>query len=281
MVSRREAKYSANIRKAADWLLDQTNAKRDGLIFSEHPSETARYMEGHGLATIFLAGACEWERDARRKKVTDVLTRAVKYIVKAQSSQGGWYNTSKVEGHDFDTISATVIQIQALQAAENAGIPVPREAISDAQEYLKKATGEYAERGKPGQNRGPTAEMAAALACRYNSGLVNGRRDELCMKWLKYCRTEIPVGRDIRFGRDELTHYYYAQAVFNVAGDNWTGYRTAMFDHLQSSQNKDGSWPAGEGISVGPVYSTAVWCTILQLDKRSHPSNRPELEVRK
>jgi hypothetical protein len=47
-----------------------------------------------------------------------------------------------------------------------------------------------------------------------------------------------------------------------------------MFDHLQSSQNKDGSWPAGDGISVGPVYSTALWCTVLQLDKNSHPSTQ-------
>ena len=34
-------------------------AGRDGLIFSEHPSETDRYItEGHRLATLFLAGVC-------------------------------------------------------------------------------------------------------------------------------------------------------------------------------------------------------------------------------
>ena len=43
-----KAKYSANIRKAVDWLMDQSQAGRDGLIFSEHASETARYMQGHG-----------------------------------------------------------------------------------------------------------------------------------------------------------------------------------------------------------------------------------------
>ena len=39
----REAKYSANVRKAVDWLMDKSQVKRDGLIFAEHPSETARY----------------------------------------------------------------------------------------------------------------------------------------------------------------------------------------------------------------------------------------------
>jgi hypothetical protein len=104
-------------------------------------------------------------------------------------------------------------------------------------------------------------------------------KEELCNQWFKYCETEIPVGGNIKFGRDELTHHYYAQAVFNVNGAAWTSYRTAMFDHLQSSQNKDGSWPAGDGIGVSPVYATAVWCTILQLDNRSHPSMRRQLEL--
>jgi hypothetical protein len=273
VVERGVAKYSANIRTAAAWLMDKSQAGRDGLIFSEHPSETARYMEGHGLATLFLAGAGRAEHDdGRRKKLTDVLMGAVKYIVKAQSTQGGWYHTSKVEGHDFDTISATVIQIQALQAAENAGIPVPREAINEAQEYLKMALGKYEDKPIPGQNLSRPVDTAAAFACRYNYSGLRLNKDDLREKWCKHCQTRIPVGRDIKLGRDELTHYYYAQAMFNLDGDPWTGYRTAMFDHLQSSQSKDGSWPAGDGIGVGPVYSTAVWCTVLQLDKRSHPA---------
>jgi hypothetical protein len=274
----RDAKYSTNIRKAVDWLIDKSQAKRDGLLFSEHPSETTRYMEGHGLATLFLAGACKYEPDdVGRKKLTDVLTRAVKYIVKAQSSQGGWYHTSKVEGHDFDVISATVIQIQALQAAENAGVPVPNEAINDAHQYLKTALGKYVGATNPGQNRNRPAETAAVLACRGDSGLRGGK-DELHANWFKYCQTAVPVGRAIQFGRDELTHYYYAQAVFNVGGTTWTEYRSAMFDHLQSNQNKDGSWPASVGIGEGPVYATAMWCTVLQLDKRSYPTAR-QMEI--
>lgn len=266
-----KAKYSANIRKAADWLMDKSVAGRDGLIFSEHASETTRYMQGHGLATLFLSGACKDEDDkVRRIKLTDVLTRAVKYIVKAQSTQGGWYDTSKVEGHDFDTISATIIQVQALQAAENAGIPVPTGAITDAQEYLKKALGKDEAKGKPPQSR--LADTAGVLVCSFNPRQFDVNKDVFSEKWLKVCQTEIPVGAKIKFGRDELTHHYYAQTVFNFGGKDWSDYGTAMFDQLQSSQNKDGSWPAGDGIGVGQVYSAALWCTVLQLDKRSHPS---------
>jgi hypothetical protein len=269
---------STNIRKGVDWLMDKSQAGRDGLIFSDHPSERARYMEGHGLATLFLAGAVNGERDeARRKRLTDVLTRAVKYIVKSQSSQGGWYHTSKAEGHDFDAILPTAIQIQALQAAENAGIPIPGATLSDAQAYLKMALAKE-EPAKAGPNRNRPTETAAALACRA-VGWPAAQIDDVREKWLKDCQAQIPVGREMKFGRDDLAHYYYAQAVFNAEKSNgekpktsWNAYRTAMFDHLQSSQNKDGSWPASDGIGAGPVYATALWCTILQLDHRSHPS---------
>jgi hypothetical protein len=257
-----ENKGSACIRKAVDWLLTQSQDRRDGLIYSEHASETSRYMLGHGLATIFLAGVCENETDvARRKKLTEVITRAVKYIAVAQSTQGGWHDTSRVEGHDFANVQATVVQFQALQAAVNAGIPVPQETIRDAREYLKMAM----EKGA-----GP-AETAGTLACLGRSE-YGGSDFKLPQKWFEDCRSRIPVGRDLKLGRDELAHYYLAQAEHQLGGDAWKAYRTAMFDRLQESQSKDGSWPAGFGTWTGQVYSTAVWCTVLQLDHNSHPS---------
>jgi hypothetical protein len=287
-----KGKYSANIRKAVAWLTDKSQA--GGLIFSNHTSETDRYMFGHGLATQFLAWDYRHESDeARQKKLTDVLTRAAKYIVKAQSTQGGWYKTSKLEGHDFDQVSATAIQIQALYIVGNLGIPVRSETVAaDGQEYLNKALAKFEAAAKPGPDRNRPAETAAALACRCCPDAFLDQ-DGLCSKWFKYCQTEIPVGRGMKFGRDELTHYYYAQAVFSLMlnpefnvgtnAETWSQYRKAMFDHLQSSQNKDGSWPApldAQGrISIGPVYSAAMWCTILQLDKKNHPLTQQRLRA--
>jgi hypothetical protein len=45
-----------------------------------------------------------------------------------------------------------------------------------------------------------------------------------------------------------------------------------MFDQLKTSQAADGSWAGlGSRFSVGPVYSTSVFLTIMQLDKGSLP----------
>jgi Prenyltransferase and squalene oxidase repeat len=256
-----EHKHSPIIRKAADWLMAQSRPGRDGLIFSEHPSETSRYMHGHGLATIFLAGVCSCEEDAtRKKKLTEVLGRAMAYIVNAQSTQGGWHDTSKAEGHDFATVQATAIQVQALQAVQNAGIPVPQEVLSDGLKYLKSAL----EKGT-----GP-ADTAAAIASQR-------RWSELPpQNWLDDYRSKLPKVSAVELGRDEAAHFYYAQVLENLTGADYSkNYRTMMFRFLRDAQNADGSWPAGDGICVGRIYSTAVWCTLLQLGNGSHPSTQP------
>jgi hypothetical protein len=48
----------------------------------------------------------------------------------------------------------------------------------------------------------------------------------------------------------------------------WSRYRKAMFEVIVRLQENDGSWKAS---AVGPVYSTAVYALILQLDKAVLP----------
>jgi hypothetical protein len=270
---RKASSYAAPMRQAADWLLEKCQGhKRDGLLFSGHASETTRYMEGHGLATIFLAGTVMEETDDRRRsKLREVLGQAVKYIVKARSSRGGWHHTSKVEGHDFDDVLVTVIQMQALQAAEYAGAAFPDDCLVDAKEYL---AAKVARQGKEKQDRRPILETAGALAV-----CCGGGEFEPCLTWFKDCQAALPSGSTPQFGRDELLHYYYAQALFQAGSEAWTKYRTALFDHLERTQNADGSWPAATGFGVGPVYATALWCTLLQLDRNNHPSRRREVRI--
>jgi hypothetical protein len=293
----REGKYRHNILRAADWLMERSmrGNNRDGLIGNpDHPTEAGRYMYGHGFATLFLASVYGDEEDKeRREKLKEILVRAVKYIGNAQSTQGGWFYTSRVEGHDQDEGSVTVTQVQALRACKNTGIPVPKSIIKKAHDYLKHSTtprgGVVYSLGRGGM-RAPIggerpALTAAAIATLFSAGEY---KDELCKKWFKFCQTAIPIGGfgGVRIGHDEYTQYYYSQAIYILGDDGWeklfgktpkdqritwSSYREAMFDTLMRSQNSDGSWPSGGGFSVGPVYSTAVYCTIMQLDKATLP----------
>jgi hypothetical protein len=286
-----QGKYADSIRRAVDWLMDHSikGGQRDGLIGNpDHPTEALRYMYGHGFGMLFLASAYGEENDAeRRMRLRDLLIRAVKYSANAQSTRGGWYYTSRTEGGDNDEGSVTITQVQGLRACRNAGIPVPRDIIKKAQDYLKICT---SPRGAVyysfHQKMERPAITAAAIACGFGAG---DYKSELVKKWIKYCRLAIPIGlggpQGVRIGHDEYTHYYYAQCVY-VLGDRgwdrlyganqsdrltWSSYKDQMFPQLLQTQNADGSWPSGGGFSVGPVYSTAIYCTILQLDKGTLP----------
>jgi hypothetical protein len=291
----REGKYAATIRRAADWCMERSmkGNNRDGLIGNpDHPTEAGRYMYGHGFATLFLAMTYGDEEDReRRDKLKDILTRAVKYIGAAQSTQGGWYYTSKADGGDHDEGSVTITQIQPLRACRNAGIPVPIQVIKKGHDYLKNSTtqrgGVVYSLGRGGVGAPAGGERpsltAAAIACLFSAGKYD---DPLVKKWFKYCQTAIPLNAagGIRLGHDEYTHLYYAQACYVLGDDGWekmfgptpadqrvtwSAYKRAMFDHLAQTQNGDGSWSGGGGI--GTVYSTAIYAIILQLDKGAVP----------
>jgi hypothetical protein len=292
----REGKYKDQIRGCTDWLMDRSmhGGQRDGLIGNpDHPSEAGRYMYGHGFSMLFLASVYGDEEDKdRREKIKDILTRAVRYCGNAQSTQGGWFYTSCAEGHDQDEGSVTVTQMQGLRACKNAGIPVPKEVIKKGIDYLRKSTterggviyslGRGGFRAPIGGER-PTL-TAAAIACSFSAGEY---KNDLVKKWFKFCQQMIPInGVGVRIGHDEYTHYYYAQSLYILGDDGWeklfgptppenrltwSKYKENMFEHLRQTQNNDGSWNSGGGFSVGTVYSTSIYLTILQLDRGTLP----------
>src|SRR5439155_5667064 len=140
----RGGKYQDHLQRATEYLLDksQKDAQRNGLIGNtNNPNEAARYMYGHGFATLFLASVYGDAQNAKQEeRLKDVLTRAVKYIINAQSSRGGFYYTSKADGHDQDEGSVTITQAQALRACRNAGIQVPKQVIDKVYAYPKSCT---------------------------------------------------------------------------------------------------------------------------------------------
>jgi len=298
-----QGKYSKEIELAVEYLLSRVT-KKTGLIGNTNDQrEQQRYMYGHGFATMFLAQVYGEEPDgARRKELEKVLTQAVSYIGKAQTALGGWGYLTAAEGHDFDEGSVTITQLQALRACKNAGIPVSKEVIEKAGEYLRKSSvvasrsGDamteeagvtYSLRGGGGGGIRPPL-TAAGICCLFSSGEYN---NEMAVKWINYCQKYIPVdktGRD-SFGHWEYTHLYYSQVMYVLGEDRhakmrpdlakkeaegekkllkWSRYREVVFDYLANKQLPDGSWNSG---AVGPVYSTALHLIIMQLDKGHLP----------
>jgi hypothetical protein len=280
----REGKYSANVRKAVDWLI--ARSMPNGMLGNPNiPGEAGRYMYGHGFALLFLSSVYgEEDEGTRRNKLEDVLTRAVLFSGKAQTTRGGWGYISAADGSDFDEGSVTITQVQAVRAARNAGISVPKEIIDRAVKYLKDSTGSDGgviySLANGGGGGGRPALTAAAISCGFSAGQYDSKE---VAGWFKFCNQMIPLGAGGRFGHDEYTHYYYAQALY-ILGDEgwakmfpkdreadrmtWSKYRKSTFDNLVRSQGGDGGWTGG---MIGPVFITATHLTILQLDNAALP----------
>ncbi len=138
----RDGPYCDNVRRAVDWFMTRVSAS--GMLGdTRNPTDAQRYMYGHGFGMLFLACAYGEEEDAdRRKRLEKVLTKAVEFTGKAQTNRGGWGYLSAADGSNFDEGSVTVTQLQALRAAKNAGIVVPKSIIDNAVKYLHDCTTE-------------------------------------------------------------------------------------------------------------------------------------------
>ncbi|MDX1964032.1 MAG: prenyltransferase/squalene oxidase repeat-containing protein [Pirellulales bacterium] len=262
-----QGKYSGALRKCVDYLC--AKSRSNGLIGD--PKSDDRYTYGHGYAMMFLSQVLGEEEDIqRRQELTEVLKASVKFCIQAQTSSGGWGYVSAKEGGDFDEGSTTITQVQGLRGCRNAGIPVPKEAIDKAIKYIQKCTlsdGGVQYSAKTGGGGRPPIS-AAAIACLYNAGDYD---DKLVPKMLEYVKKHYQsVGSD-NDGHWHYAHYYYAQVVYREGGKLWQEYRDKMYVRLMNEAKSDGKvhyWDQGY---IGPIYTTSINLTILQLEKAYLP----------
>jgi len=295
----KEGKYSEQVTKAVEWLMKKQQPT--GLLaYNQNAGDFGNYMHGHGYATMFLASAYgESEDRDQQDKLEQVIKKAAEFSAKAQSNKkhtfpdgrtaqiGGWGYTSATDS-GLDEGSITVTQLQALRAARNAGIGVPKETIDRSLAYLEACTTpaggiiySYASAGGSARNGTERPPLTvAAVAGSFSAGQY---KSDLAKKWVKFCKEKVPFAKG-RIAHDEYQSYYFAQFVYVLGDDKygalfpkedkadwltWSKYKEAMYPYLVEKQDKKtGEWNSGY---VGPVFATAVNLAILQLDKAVLP----------
>ena len=253
--------YAKNIRRAVDFLFSKV--RQNGLIGD--PKLDNRYTYGHGFSMLFLSQVLGEEEDEdRRSELISVLKKAADFSGRAQAKSGGWGYVSAADQPNFDEGSTTITQVQGLRGCRNAGIPVPKEVIEKAKQYIygcKNADGgiSYSSR-----NRGASrpAITAAALAALYNAGDYDGKH---VPDMLSFCKKKLfkLSGNVQHFGHWHYTYLYYAQVVYRGGGKEWTDFRERINTRITQEQSTDGSWTG----NIGPIYITSINLTIMQLEK--------------
>lgn len=257
-------RYAPNVDRAVEYLL---NCSTSNGLLTGPTQDNGQPMHGHGFALMFLACVYGSEtKPAQRQRTKAAIDKAVKLTSEGQSSAGGWYYTP---GGDYDEGSVTVTQVQALRAAHNAGLHVPRGTISQAVQYLEAcSTPEggicYSLRSRGGAQ---LAISCAAVATLYNAGQYDAPVANRC---LEYVWRNFEKSTNFNHGGHNFYCQLYASQAFYLAGDKyWDVYFPRTRDQLLAMQDKsDGSW---NGDGIGKAYGTAIALIILQLPYKYLP----------
>jgi hypothetical protein len=253
--------HGATVRRTLDYVL--AHVTDSGLA-----TDGGTRMYSHAFATLFLA---EVYGMGGSDPVRAGLERAVHLIVDCQNSQGGWrYNPFTQEAD----MSVTVCQLQALRAARNIGIRVPKQTIDDAVAYVLRARTERgrdrglyyyktAGRGAWDKNREYAINAAAATAL-FSAGVTDEEIHAPTLDWLNSEYRIVHAYYD--------THYFYwygnyyaCQAFYQAGGPRFLEYQRRITRDLVRSQRSDGRFVNDTG--PGDAFATAVAALILQLPK--------------
>jgi hypothetical protein len=271
------SKYPQQIEKGLKYLLSKQG--RDGKFQGQGD------MYDHALATMALCEAYGMTNDPRLRGPAQL---AVEYIVRAQSTGGGWRYSP---GQTGDT-SVTGWQIQALMSAHLAGLKVPREVLSRAILFLDSVAGGnpvgsqygYTSRG------GSPAMTAVGLLCRQYLGW--GIRNPALVAGVEYLKQTPP--RDIRKADDnrpmDIYYFYYATQVIHFYGgaDWYEFWNPRMRDWLLNTQvsgtsPQAGSWNPDSTHTAtvgGRLLQTALSLLTLEVYYRHLPLYKREAVAR-
>jgi hypothetical protein len=213
---------------------------------------------------LFLSQVYGEEEDAeRRAELKRVLTNAITFAGRAQTSRGGWGYVSAKDGNDFDEGSTCITQVQGLRACRNAGLPVSKEIIDRAKKYIHDCMTpdggvQYSIRGGGAR----PAITAAALAAMFNAGEYDSDDTK---KMLDFCEKNVWPGQASQrySGHWHYTHLYYGQVMYRLGESKWRKYFDVIGKDIIRKQTSSGAWTEGH---VGAIYTTAINTTILQLD---------------
>jgi hypothetical protein len=249
--------YGPQIDRALVYVMDNTNTS--GFI-AVVAASTHGPMYSHGFGTLFLAEAYGM---THRTEIRDKLQKAVRLIIDTQNVEGGWrYQPVR---RDAD-LSVTICQINALRAARNAGLFVPKETVDACIRYVKRSQnpdGGFRYMLQGGASAFPRS--AAGVVALQSAGEYDTKEVRDGVNYLRQYMREIKLGN--RYSHYFYGHYYAAQAMWLRGGEDWSEWFPAIRTELLHRQSSTGFWSD----SICNEYGTAMALIILQIPNNYLP----------
>jgi hypothetical protein len=249
--------YGTQIDKALAYVMDNTSPA--GFI-SVAGASTHGPMYSHGFGTLFLAEAYGM---TRRPEIREKLQKAVRLIIDTQNHEGGW--RYQPVPNDAD-ISVTICEINALRAARNAGLYIPKETVEACIRYVKQSQnpdGGFRYMLQGGTSAFPRS--AAGVVALQSAGAYDEKEVKDGIAYLKQYIREIKLSN--RYSHYFYGHYYAAQAMWIRGGEDWNDWFPAIRNELVRRQSPAGYWTD----SICSEYGTAMALIILQMPNNFLP----------
>lgn len=222
--------YGPKLGHGLDYLLEQSRSS-GGYMGTN--------MYEHAYATLALAES--WGMSDHRG-VREALKGAVRVILGAQSSRGGWRYHPRPSGSD---ISVTVTQLVALAAAREAGIFVPEETLERAVAYVRSVQ----ERTTGGFGYGgPFNPTFSTTGCGLASLMYAGEHESAAARQgLAFLMGRGQNIFDPGAGTRFYTYgHYYCTLATSQAGEPYASHwYTRLSEELLRSQRSEGGWGGG------------------------------------
>lgn len=256
--------YGETVTRGIVYLVNKGMKKGPhGLLCSPGVTNHATAYE-HGIAAYALAEAytlCT-EVDYEIPNLKEVTKKVNERILDGQTATGGYVYHLPNSGNGGDQ-SVGYWQMQALKAYKHTKLGSTGKInrhIRKSMEWLEKvqgANGAIGYRSDP--NRSPEL-TGGALLCMQFWGEGNSRAAKKAAEYIRK-NTKFTSFND-KTG-NLYYHYYNAQAMINVAGEDWNWYNELVRDKIIEAQKDDGSWT--QRMPHGPVNDHMATCLATML----------------
>jgi hypothetical protein len=224
-------------------------------------------MYSHAIATFALSEDYGMTHDP---ELDQPVRRAIAYTVSSQDAFGGGWRYSPGDAGDTSQLGW---QFMALKSADLAGIPLSGQTRQGITRYLNSvASGEHGGLASYRPSQAPTRTMTAeALVCWQFLGLAHDH--PAGAEAANFVLEALPNA-----GQPNYYYWYYGTlATFQLQGELWHKWNSAVATRLVNLQQKDsplaGAWEPDTvwGGYGGRIYSTALATLCLEVYYRYLP----------